>query len=246
MKNLKAKALTFDPKELDLFFKAEKKIFEEQFEIFQPYLTAEFKRFHVDKYGKEIDGRILGSAIKQTVSKFGHLTLSDVKYVLDAIIRGEYDETVYKFSKKDQYNTSDIIKCLNNFSARRNTLKSELLSFRRDQHDKESGQSKALKFLQNALEKISKKELLTVYERSAVGKHYASQLTHEERVELMREAENNLVQMQKELSKRKSVGMMVFFRENHEMQVPIAWTTSLLYGVTVFNYVNSKDEKVDK
>lgn len=224
------RGLSVNKKIVDYFYNKPKKISEEDFSMYSPHLTVLLKDFSRNFYGKEMERENLILAVKEIVKSYPMLSTAEVQYVLSCIVTGEYD------IKKFAFNISDVIKCIKIYLSKKLSVQDAWYKAIKDSKTSEEGKQKEFTFLQDSLKKHQEKEHLTVYEKSALGKHFAKQMDAKNLETIMQITEEELPKIQKELNSRRSASMDAIFVDP-EMNTPFMWTRDLLFGVKVYNSI---------
>ena len=230
-KNLKMRGLSVNDKIIDFFYDKPKIIGDEDYSMYSLYLIKELKVFSLNYYGKEIDHDKIKESIKQIVKNFSRLSTVEIKYCLQIVVNGEYE-----WFKKWEFNISDIIKVIRIYDSKKKAVQSSWYNAMNEERQDTEGKQIAFTFLQSALKKHSEKKHLTVYEKSALGKHFVEQMDGSTVESIMSSTVEQLPQYQKEVRVQRATGLNNIVIDP-EMLTPILWTKNLLFGVLIYNSI---------
>ena len=125
-------------------------------------------------FGSEPDDTYIDAATTNIYRQYDSLSVEDVEFVCEQMKLGNIDP-IYK----KEFNPTGMLKLLFQFQGRKKIIQSAYNRLKRNENESESGRIKAEQFLQNAKNKFGRGEKLTCYERSALGKAFAEQMSPE-------------------------------------------------------------------
>jgi hypothetical protein len=229
--SLRSRGIIIDPEALNLFMLKPQPIKDEPRHMSIPSITNIIKQYHLTKYGKElINVEIIKESVKQIAKKYGHLAIRELQYVINQIIAGNY--TVSNYS----YNIADLMQALRRYDGIKKAITSSYFDLKKQEQNNEQFNEDARIFLEEAKRLYTKGEPLTIYHKSALGKHLIDQLTDDEVKTCKELTDANLEQKIRELTKIRKAGFESFL-DDDEMIRPLAWSEPLLFGVYLFNII---------
>ena len=224
---LNQRGITVTNKTIDFFINKPTPIFKD--DIYFNHLSLIIKQFHLDKYGKQIESiEIIKSTIKAIRRDFSHLATVEIGYCTKRVIDGEDEVNNYLF------NTSDLIKVIRRYDSKKKAVKDTYYMSLNDEKEKAEGKQLREEFLQKAMSKMDRKEDLTVYEKSAIGKHYINDFSSEDLVAIKELVDQELPKLKKILN-AKRMGSLESLTNDPDMNTPLMWTEPLLFNNKLFN-----------
>lgn len=196
-------------------------------EMFLPTLRLEIKRLANVFYSKEIDVILVSEFVSQIQKKRGKISCQEISFIFEEIINNETDISKY-------FSMSEVLRVVDSYLSLKTKVAKLSFEMKEKQAEELRNFQSEKQFQQESLRKYNSKIELTIYEKSAVGKHFEYQI---ENREILREmaAENIELEMEK-LAKRNEVERHGFYVDQ-DMQVPVFWTESLLYGLYLYQNI---------
>lgn len=197
------------------------------------YLKHQVKRLMTIKFGKELDYETTKIFIGEILKKCGNLSCQEVNVNFEKIIDGKTEVSNY-------FNISEIMKVLSYYQSCKTKVRNKYFELMKHlKEDDESLQKRAV-YLSKCLSKKQKNEILNVYEKSMIGKHFedrcsfSSEIHERTEIELpKKQKELNSIQESRIQSSDNVFGAFKPFDETGDE--PIMWTFELLYGFNLFN-----------
>lgn len=234
IENLKKEGKAIDPEVIDYFIARPEAIKDQEFSMYFPYLKTNLAELHLNYYGKPLtDKEIIKSCIKSIVREFGHLSDIEIRYCFKMIVNGT--EEINKYS----FNTSDLLRIIRKYDFNKISVRNAYFRLKAETKQNEEFTREKNRFIERSVHKLHNKEHLTYYERSAIGKFYVNKIEEAEIEKIKEEAESKI---EEEGKGRKF--KIDFALSDPEMNVPIAYTFSLVFGNLLFNrlYPNYETE----
>lgn len=210
------------------------------------YLKSEIKRLALVFYGREFDQEVQKLFLEEIRKKFQTLSCTEVKHVFEKIIDGKTD------IKSKFFNISDVTKLLFQFKVSKEKIRDKFFQLTSSDKETELELQKYSIFLNVTIEKYKNSELLNIYEKSALGGYYESEISNAN--ELLDFAKKNFSQKEKELEKiqkareqsenTNSFGAFLTLEETKDE--PIFWTERLLYRFYLFQEFDTKIKRINK